>query len=104
MVGWRWFRLILAGGDKMMDGARGINSLYKKLFIAFSRFCFALASFLFRYVAPRAELQLLQLATYPSSIVPPLSDSTRWSSSVAVFFLHQWQMGESRSSSARACL
>jgi hypothetical protein len=32
---------------------------------------------LFRYVAPRALLHGLQLATYPSSIVPPLSDSTR---------------------------
>ena len=85
-------------------GLGGISFAYKKSFIAFSLFCFALASFLFRYVAPRAELQLLQLATYPSSIVPPLSDSTRWSSSVAVVRLHQWQIGESRSSSARACL
>ena len=43
----------------------------------FSLACFALASFLFRYVAPRAELHGLHAATYPSSIVPPLSDSTR---------------------------
>ncbi len=85
-------------------GLGGISELYKKSFIAFSRFCFALASFLFRYVAPRALLHGLHAATYPSSIVPPLSDSTRWSSSVAVLRLHQWQMGESRSSSARACL
>jgi len=44
-------------------GLGGISELYKKSFIAFSRFCFALASFLFRYVAPRAELQLLHDAT-----------------------------------------
>jgi hypothetical protein len=37
--------------------------LYKKLFMAFSRFCFALASFLFWYVAPRAELHGLHDAT-----------------------------------------
>jgi hypothetical protein len=58
--------------------------LYKKLFMALSRFCFALASFRFWYVAPRAELHGLQLATYPSSSVPPWSVSTKWSSSVAV--------------------
>lgn len=85
-------------------GLGGSRSAYKKSLIAFSRFCFAFASFLFRYVAPRAELHVLHAATYPSSIVPPLSDSTKWSSSVAVFRLHQWHSGESRSSSARACL
>ncbi len=38
-----------------------ISFAYKKLFIAFSLACFALASFLFRYVAPRALLEDLQV-------------------------------------------
>ena len=59
------------------QGLGGISFAYKKLFIAFSLACFAFASFLFRYVAPRALLHGLHDATYPSSMVPPLSDSTR---------------------------
>jgi hypothetical protein len=58
-------------------GLGGVCVAYKKSLIAFSLFCFALASFLFRYVAPLALLHGLHAATYPSSIVPPLSDSTR---------------------------
>lgn len=85
-------------------GLGGSSFAYKKSFIAFSRFCFALASFLFRYVAPRALLHVLHAATYPSSMVPPLSVSTRWSSSVAGFRRHQWHVGLSRSSSVLACL
>ena len=72
--------------------------------IAWRRACIWLARCALIARAPLALLHGLQAATYPSSMEPPFMVSTRWSNSVALFFLHQWHSGSSASSSVRASL
>jgi hypothetical protein len=109
VASWRWFRLIRAGGDKMMDGARGLCFSNKKtdseLFLELRtelRLCFLCAVVLFFSIAPRFALHgLHELTRFSGESSPPSSTGTRWSASVAGL-PHQWHWGLVSSSLRRA--